>query len=99
MNKLPLMLVSLLLVPFLLLAAVDFGWDDDRRQRTLDSEEVAGLRLVFPAFSFQASLARVHSEAGGAVELVWSLRTGKGSPPNTQRDRERSATPSDEASR
>ena len=43
MNKTPLILVSVLLVPFLLLVAANFGWGDDGRQRTPDSVEVAGL--------------------------------------------------------
>ena len=76
MGKASVMLVALLLVLCLLFAAT-IPSDDEGRQRRPGSEEVAGLRLVLFPFSFHLRLARVHSEAGSAIELVWSLELRK----------------------
>ena len=73
MNKQCRMLLALLLLPFLLLVAVGFGLGDAGRQRPPGSQELAGFRLVLLPFSFQVKLARVRSEGGSAVNLVWSL--------------------------
>jgi len=73
MNKQCQVLLALLLLPFLLLVAVGFGLGDDRRQRPPGAQDLAGFRLALLPLSFQVKLARVPSEGGSAINLVWSL--------------------------
>ena len=90
-------LVALLVTPILLLIAPSVPQGNDRRPQLPDAAEVAGLRLDLLSFSFEVRLVRVHSEAGSAVELVWSLEVRKEAiPRRPQRIRERTAKPRDE---